>query len=223
MNKYPAFYEAKDGNIYLYQSKNRYFSYQMESWNKSDLADAHPDDTNITAEYLANTYGKVESKEHADFIVKLAKVNNINFIDRWHDGLLFCFYIGGKGNLLLDFMESGYLDDEKPITIPLPPRYLMESQKEWPQVGDEVLTKETSKATIIAIYERFAWIENFEGYLGMEIVAIEELKKPPTPVEELRAKVIAVMDNANTACAYADFISKAIINGEIEGLEYKPQ
>ena len=37
-----------------------------DSWNECQFK-------NITREHLANTYGKVESKEHAEFIIELAK------------------------------------------------------------------------------------------------------------------------------------------------------
>lgn len=48
------------------------------------------------------------------------------------------------------------------------------------------------------------------------------LKKPPTPEEELANK----LDESALATIKIDDLiklSKAIINGEIEGLEYKPQ
>ena len=38
---------------------------------------------NITTEYLANTYGKVASKEHAEFIIDLCKVNGVDFLDEF--------------------------------------------------------------------------------------------------------------------------------------------
>ena len=53
---------------------------------------------NITAEYLANTYGEVKSKEHAEFIVKLAEVNKIQAVNPWREGLLFCFYYNSDGD-----------------------------------------------------------------------------------------------------------------------------
>jgi hypothetical protein len=83
---------------------------------------------NITREYLANTYGKVESKEHAEFIVKLAHNHSIKCYSGYqsYSSHGFCFYINGYDELTLAFMHIERCKDsgEKQITIPLPPKVL---------------------------------------------------------------------------------------------------
>lgn len=79
---------------------------------------------NITAEYLANTYGEVKSKEHAEFIVKLATENNIKVWTFWNKGKCFNFHADQNGGLNLEFSNEEYAkrNGEKLITIPLPPK-----------------------------------------------------------------------------------------------------
>jgi hypothetical protein len=81
---------------------------------------------NITREYLANTYGKIESKEHAEFIAKLAKANGIRVCNTWYKDAFFCFFTDCDNlNVLLFSLESTARDSgEKLITIPLPPKTL---------------------------------------------------------------------------------------------------
>ena len=70
---YPAIYKAVDGNTFVYLDEKNYYSIERERWDVSNGDDNHATDTNITREYLTNTCGKVESKEHAEFIVGLAE------------------------------------------------------------------------------------------------------------------------------------------------------
>ncbi|AGR46566.1 hypothetical protein TW1_050 [Pseudoalteromonas phage TW1] len=88
---------------------------------------------NITAEYLTNTYGKVESKEHAEFIVKLAEANGFTQNKtgaNLKSAKSFIFYI----DRMIGLYEKPHFDlvhssVRKLITIPLPPKEtLMESQ-----------------------------------------------------------------------------------------------
>lgn len=79
---------------------------------------------NITHEYLSNTYGKVESKEHAGFIKLLAETNDvvvfkdsemikakgINYFSVTKDGVMYFWHD-----------KSGIQYDRKKITIPMPP------------------------------------------------------------------------------------------------------
>lgn len=91
---------------------------------------------NITAEYLANTYGEVKSKEHAEFIVKLAEVNGIPCgVDRIDMDYKVFYVIHGY---LFFFVNEVNLSAEyKQITIPLPPE--CESEDEWLMVGSKAL------------------------------------------------------------------------------------
>ena len=77
----------------------------------------------------------------------------------------------------------------------------------------------------LAIHGGEAWVKYDDTPIGTGYasVRVATLSKPLTPKENLRDKLIAAMDNSNTAFQYANYLSEAIINGEIEGLEYKPQ
>jgi hypothetical protein len=138
---------------------------------------------NITAEYLANTYGEVKSKEHAEFIVKLCNSNGIRLKCESVRSKSYWFMIIGDG---LYFYPSSFIPEKnecKPITIPLPPE--CESVDEWPKVGDTVTwgTKAVN-GEIKGIDGELAWIRNDNG--NHNTVYISELEKPKTPEQELR-------------------------------------
>lgn len=98
--------------------------------------------------------------------------------------------------------------------------------KEWPCVGDEVsfpsgkgilmLNQDSSGVVIVKSTEE----ESLGEY---KRVALNRLRKPKTPEEELRDELICEMDDSNTAYQYAGYLAEAIIKGEIKSLEYKPQ
>ena len=73
---------------------------------------------NITREYLSNTWGVVESKEHAEFIIELAKLHGFSVF----------MPIGSVNHFIikdgLSFHNCGKIKstDLKQITIPLPPK-----------------------------------------------------------------------------------------------------
>ncbi len=125
--------------------------------------------TNITREYLQNTWGVVESKEHAEFIVELAKSAGLKFyIDSPEINKAF-FAFNESSRLFFYDSEEGINKDRcKQITIPLPPKEPLKNAgdnlilgcdsqlpksnveaempsvkeckgDEWPQVGDEVV------------------------------------------------------------------------------------
>lgn len=283
MSKYPYIGDNGNGTIVIFNKEARGFLIRPSAYSRREKGYYYSwnEDLfkNITREYLANTYGKVESREHAEFIIKLAAEHGLKYVDEWREGRFFCICNDMEKGMILRFFRETLAKSygEKLITIPLPPtdtttntpekdfemtqiaknngdnllfagesqsnleemvydenkknaaiktlenlgytyhgaelwkppvdlwqekcsgapvRYkkvgYVEKSKEWPAVGDEVLTKENRKATIIATHERFAWIENFEGYL-VEVVNIDELKKPPTPEEELRDEIIKVI------------------------------
>lgn len=107
-------------------------------WESGYCGDSHI--KNITTEYLANTYGEVKSKEHAEFIVKLA--NNHGAICPTDINYNKCkfFYFSSTGALFFTKEKVVKLaTDYKQITIPLPAE--CESVDEWPKVGDEVYLK----------------------------------------------------------------------------------
>ena len=111
--------------------------------------------------------------------------------------------------------------------------------KDWPQIGDEVaITGSDCKFNVISINNGRAWIErsyfdgsvvNTETHEPLEIfeshiVFIDELKKPLTPEEELKEKITEITDKyRNQEFSIQEIIAKAIINGEIKDLSYKPE
>jgi len=166
---YPAIYRAVHNNEYLYADNDNYYSYERETWNKSGNCDDHENDTNITPEYLANTYGKVESKEHAEFIVDLGDINNLSSRTGYTEEYPSWFCFNDDDELFFFDNESDANDNgEKLITIPLPPKQIQTATseeefemqqimknngdnlilgcedskcEEWPQVGDEVIVR----------------------------------------------------------------------------------
>ena len=121
MKVYPAIYEAVDGNKYLYTSNSDYYSYQREIWDKSDGCDNHEDDTNITREYLANTYGKIESKGHAEFIVRLAENSGFTCLYGVISESFRSFYFDSK-TLFFTSFDINHSHHMSLITLPLPPK-----------------------------------------------------------------------------------------------------
>lgn len=97
-------------------SESRYSTFETDI--QEDLC------TNITHEYLANTYGEVVSPEHAEFIIELAELHGFTDCGYGKGDNLFLF----KGDKLL-FIESKNTSKSphcaikaKQITIPLPPK-----------------------------------------------------------------------------------------------------
>lgn len=91
--------------------------------------------TNITREYLANTYGKCESQEHADFICKLANINNLPFVNNYSDKAQWFNVSGGCVDFHSEHESSK--NNEKLINLPLPPKKESKMPEEKP-----VYTKE---------------------------------------------------------------------------------
>lgn len=171
---------------------------------------------NITTEYLANTYGEVKSKEHEEFIVKLAEVNGFRLCNpkktdkKW-------FYFDDNELYFFDDVEDASDLDEKLITIPLPPTDTntntntpeedFEMQqieknngdnlifsgdnkcKEWPQVGDKVTWgNRLVTGEVKALSDGLAWVKSYHGNYRTE--RVELLEKPKTIEEELRDGIL---------------------------------
>jgi len=189
---------------------------------------------NITTEYLANTYGEVKSKEHAEFIVKLAEVNKVVVCDVYRDPHKFFAVIDSS----LLFLNSGAIamkDGRKQITIPLPPESNVNTPeedfemtqvaknngdnlifgdadkcKEWPCVNDEVETDDGVGVVKLMQDVRGYYVVSVNGeYYQYQI---DELSKPKTPEQELRDELISAMDNSNTAFQYAEYLAKYLLD-----------
>lgn len=218
MNKYPYIGKGKEsGSIVLFYGESEGVTLESKSWASSDLQHSNCINEsvfeNITREYLTNTYGKVDSKELADFIVELAEGHGFTLNEDYKTGDFFFLYNGRYGFASKEFCEYG---GAKLITIPLPPKDL--DIKEFPQVGDEVFCEHLCDKTLIgellALTKEYAIVQlkDFEQHLHLHEWC---LSKPPTLEEDLREKLHEFFINSN-----AD-LAKAIINGEIKGLTYE--
>jgi hypothetical protein len=165
---------------------------------------------NNTHEYLSNTWGAVESKEHAEFIIELAELHGFELTGI--SGRIGKFFaIDDRVIILLD-LESVASRFGLKITIPLPPK-----AKEWPQVGDEVEYR-GAKFKVLMTADKSGHIvaDDNGNYINPHI---EDIKKPKSNqdllIEELQTKLCNnnAVDNYILACD--------IINGEIEGLSYE--
>tara|TARA_R110002049_G_scaffold297332_2_gene486209 strand:- start:2091 stop:2837 length:747 start_codon:yes stop_codon:yes gene_type:complete len=207
--------------------------------NKGILHDVHPafskNYKNITTEYLSNTYGKVESKEHAEFIAKLCESNGIELFNNYDEGIT--QFAINRGELIFTYVKPVISDHDKQITIPLPPKEVKEMKnngdnlvlgceeskcEDWPKVGDEVLFP--SGNGILAIKKPgdngVVIVEcNDEGCGRVyKRVSLSALQKPKTPEEELRDDIIELtlshMENkshpieANAYYLFSDLLSK---------------
>ena len=198
--KYPAIYKSVEGSEYLYQNKDSYYCYERQAWDSSEPHhDCHHSDTNITAEYLANTYGEVKSKEHAEFIVKLAEVNGIDF-----DGEVginsnyFCFFPSNSKQLTFwrkekDASKHG---SRKQITIPLPPE--CESVDEWPKFNDTVSLRYRFDSKQVMYTGELLYLSSNHIIIKTEngndchcIRGEWDIEKPKTPEQELRDELIS--------------------------------
>ena len=179
--KYPAIGEAVTGNKYLMLSNER----GMKIGGGVHSALNGRVFKNITREYLTNTYGKVESKEHAEFIIELAEVNDIEACASWCRDSFFNFYTDTSGDIHLDFFrgDTAKSDGEKLITIPMPPKEV-EAVGEWPKVDSEFQHRESKqKGVILCVNDNFAWCKY--PCMNPITVKIKDIEKPKTPEEEL--------------------------------------
>jgi hypothetical protein len=193
----------------------------------------------ITHEYLSNTWGAVESKEHAEFIIELCEVNGIEVFNGFDIGITHFAIV--KNEVVFTYGKPSVSEHDKQITIPLPPK-----AKEWvPEVGDEVyVTKkvldsnsmqeaaELISETYCKLISKFTHNEvefcvlknDNSAYTSLilnlclsdeTIVKSKPKSKQDLLIEELQTKLCNnnAVDNYTLACD--------IINGEIEGLSYE--
>ena len=260
--EYPYIGKSPQGDRYLVVREELIYNLISKSWLLE--AGGFAELENITREYLANTYGEVESKEHAELIIKLAKSAGFE-VSIYSESKSYFAFVDGA----LLFIDVPIYDkhNRKLITIPLPPKEHEEDStkqlerklsaamstleqlgytyhggelwkppiaeaikepepKEWPQVGDEVLTTSKQPAVILAINSSEAWVRYSKrnpeenALHSYNTVAIATLSKPLTPEEELESQIKSMIEFTNynpTA------IAQYIINGEIKGLSYKPK
>ena len=79
-----------------------------------------------TKEELQNTYGEVQSLEHAEYIAELCESNGIELFNFYVEGIT--HFVINKGEVIFTYGKPAISDHDKEITIPLPPK---ESVVEW--------------------------------------------------------------------------------------------
>lgn len=206
MKSYPYIGKFEDGIITLFTGHESGFVLESPSKCKMEFS-SHWDEiafTNITHEYLSNTWGVVESKEHAEFIIKLAELHGFELATPSANKCNF-FNFGGSNFAMLS-NEPAFKGDCKQITIPLPPKaelpeaghnlvFAASECKEWPCVGDEVVTP-TGKGKL-AVSEPdeqgvvIVMVDDEDYGSIYKRVALKALKKPKTPEEALRDELIS--------------------------------
>lgn len=190
-----------------------------------------------TKETLQNTWGIVESKEHAEFIVELAELHGAKLIKGYSEGRYFNFY-REEGRLSLAFWDkvsSCTSLGEKQITIPLPPKpnypEIQDSSEQancrsafvdletWPQVDDKVTVYGQQGDVILPADKNGFYIINADGlYLAAKAKDITKPKsKEDLLIEELQTKLC----ENNHVDNYT--LANDIVNGMIEGLVYEPK
>ena len=196
-----------------------------EAWSDAPLndfvSDWHEDAfKNITREYLANTYGKVASKEHAEFIFELCRVNGIPAIYSSKPSEAKSFEVN-KGYISLHSIGINELNvsSQKLITIPLPPkqiqtatseeefemRQIMKNNgdnlilgcedskcEEWPQIGDEVIIFNQHNELRGELLALTKEYAIISQHYGEQHLHLSgcKFKKPKTPEEELRDDIV---------------------------------
>ncbi len=215
MKKYPYIGEWKEhGLVVLFTGAGE--GYGMKDLYGFDEGFSEGEYTNITREYLQNTCGVVESKEHAEFIARMALNEGILFTTGLNENYPCWFAFDEE---LYFFKSKEYASDSnrKQITIPLQPK-----SKEWsPEVGDEVVAVHPCnklEGKLLALTNKYAIISQGleEQHLHLSSWSFE---KPKTAqelkIEELQTKLCEnnAVDNYILACD--------IVMGNIEGLSYE--
>ncbi len=186
-------------------------TYEIGNYNERFSMPAFID---ITHEYLQNTYGEVQSPEHAEFIIELAELHGIKRAPTSPIKTINAFAFKG-GNLYLYGLGLDELTQlpTRKITIPLPPKvepkiYKQENPGKAPKHFDCVCNKcggkcctgqcddwlcvgsivtwgnKSVKGEVKALSDGLAWIKNEYSNYCSEYVS--SLQKPKTPEEELR-------------------------------------
>lgn len=192
-----------------------------------------------TKEELQNTYGEVQSLEHAEHIAELCESNGIELFNNYDEGIT--HFVINRGEVIFTYGEPAISCHDKKITIPLPPKEIgnealssdeeteiksramaseLNSQSnddEWPKIGDEVYwSNGCYKGVVKARHWNDLWVMESDGEFST--LYIDDVSKPKTPedllIEELQTKLVKnnAVDNW--------MLAANIISGDIEGLTY---
>jgi len=244
---YPAIYKDTGKAIYLYLNADNYYCFGRGMWDKTYDEDDHENDINITHECLNNTYGKVECKEHAEFIVELCRIHGIPTIYSSKPSEAKSFEVN-KGYISLHSIGINELNvsSQKLITIPLPPKQIQtatseeefemqqimknngdnlilgceDSKCEWPQIGDLVQAN-FGKGIVKSLADKNGILAVMTDRGFNWLANMSDIKKPKTPEEELRDELESEIKSMITFTNYNPRkIAEWIISGEIDGLSY---
>jgi hypothetical protein len=214
--KTPCVMKFKDDYLFYFDSMKHLNLTSMEI----RVSGIESCDSNVTNQFLQNTWGVVESKEHAEFIIELAKLHGFGVwkaikIERGYDIKMFFFCpTDNELQLYHNDVSPSMINGEKQITIPLPPK-----AKEWPQVGDEVEYR-GAKFKVLMTADKSGHIvaDDNGNYINPHI---EDIKKPKSKQDLLIEGLQTKLCNNNAVDNY--ILACDIINGEIEGLSYEPK
>lgn len=117
--KYPYIGKSDIGNEFLIASSDSAFHIKEQVWISANNESSNLRD--ITQECLANTCGKVESIEHAEFIKLLAESNDIRCSHKNINEHCLWFYFVGY-DLFFTHIKLNIVDDFHLINLPLPPK-----------------------------------------------------------------------------------------------------
>lgn len=81
-----------------------------------------------TKEELQNTYGEVQSLEHAEYIAELCESNGIEIFNIYDEGIT--HFAINRGEIIFTYGEPAVSGHDKKITIPLPPKEIAIEWKE---------------------------------------------------------------------------------------------
>lgn len=176
----------------------------------------------ITREYLTNTYGKCESKEHADFICELAENSGFTPENDYHaeKGRVWFSFNHETGSF---FEERAAKDDnEKLIHIPLPPKEKpmeetkptytkeMHERGELPAIGSkvkylsckgEVVVNKPDESGVIVVLD--------SHYNEYKMIALSAIKPIPTIEDDLREWLDGYIDWPESAGEYiSEFLTR---------------
>lgn len=183
------------------------------------------EETKVVTVFINKAPSKESKPEKAEEMQNLNKTVS-DSLNENGDNLMF----GGEDKIRTETVTAG---DGKPFDVtPLGDwqgdevkfRKVGYTEKEWPAIGDKALTASNQKVYVLATHEGEAWVK-YDGApigTGYASVKVATLSKPPTPFGKLAKLIFHAVDFK----AHPDSVAKlttAIINGEIEGLTYKPQ
>lgn len=219
MKKYPYIGEFNDYSMVLFLGKGEGFvlKHPITPLYKLDSNWCEGQFKNITREYLKNTWGVVESKEHSDFIIELAELHGFKVDENSGNPKSFMIYDDVIGIYSFSHKKLSNQKCRKQIAIPLPPK-----AKEWmPEVGDEVVAVHPCnklEGKILALTKEYAIISQPHGeqHLHLSSWSFEKPKSAQElKIEELQTKLCEnnAVDNYILACD--------IVMGNIEGLSYE--